>query len=229
MKYSIIMKLDEGVWVIVPAYNELKTIAKVVKELKEYTNNLVVVDDGSRDNTFEVVKELGVFVLRHIVNLGKGAALKTGCEFALRKGAKILVFIDADCQHKPEDIPKFVDELRKENADIVFGYRKLTKDMPAVFKFGNWLINFITKFIYGVNLNDTQSGFRCLRAETYRKIKWDSQDYSVESEMVAKVGKRKLRYRQIPIQTIYSDKYKGTTVLDGIKFVLKLIWWSLFR
>ena len=113
-------------------------------------------------------------------------------------------------------------------ADIVFGYRKLDK-MPAVLKFGNWFIRLITRALYNIDLKDTQSGYRAFTAEAYKKIKWNSCDYSMESEMVTKAGKHHLKYKQIPIQTIYSDRYKGTTIIDGIKIVLNLIWWRLTK
>lgn len=216
-----------NIWAIVPAYNESKHISKVVKKIKRYVDNIVVVDDGSKDNTSEEAEKTGTIVLKHIVNLGKGAALKTGCEFALKKGAQQLIFIDSDGQHDPSEIPKFIEELKR--ADIVFGARKFNKKMPFVMKFGNNFINKSTELLYGIKLNDTQSGFRALSVEAYNKIKWRASDYSVESEMIANTGKRKLKYKEIEIRTIYSDKYKGTTVFDGIKIVFNMLLWRLRR
>ena len=101
--------------------------------------------------------------------------------------------------------------------------------MPAVLRFGNWFINFATKILYSMDLKDTQSGYRALTADAYKKVRWKANDYSMESEMIANAGKNHLKYKEIPIQTIYSDKYKGTTVIDGIKIVSKMIWWKLIR
>ena len=94
-----------------------------------------------------------------------------------------------------------------------------------ILKFGNWFINKTIWFLYGINLKDTQSGYRAFTRKTYRKIRWQAPDYSMESEMISYVGKNKMTYEEIPIQTIYCDKYKGTTVVDGFKIVLKMLWW----
>ena len=109
---------EEDVWVIVPAYNEGKNIGKVIDELKDYVSNVVVVDDGSKDDTYSVASRKKVIVLKHIVNLGKGGAVKTGCDFALKNGAKYIILIDSDGQHKPSDIPRFLKKL--EYDDVVF-------------------------------------------------------------------------------------------------------------
>ena len=220
------MKLNK-VWVIIPAHNEEKHIEKVIKKTKKFVNNILVVDDGSHDKTLFVAEKSGAFVLRHIVNLGKGAALKTGCEYAIKKGAEKIVVLDADGQHDPKEIPEFVKAL--DNADIVFGYRRLNKNMPFVLRYGNWFIFFMTKLLFGLKIIDTQCGYRAFKADAYNKIKWNAIDYSMESEIVANTGKAHLKYSQIPIETIYSDKYKGTTVIDGIRIVLNMIWWKLSR
>ena len=215
------------VWVIIPAHNEEKHVEKVIKEAKRFANNILVVDDGSKDKTSVIAENSGAFVLNHIVNLGKGAALKTGCEYAIKEGAEKIVALDADGQHDPKEIPKFVKALDK--ADIVFGYRRLNKSMPLVFRYGNWFIFFMTKLLFGLKIVDTQCGYRAFRSEVYNKIKWNSNDYSMESEMIANTGKTHLKYGQIPIETIYSDTYKGTTVLDGIRIVLNMVWWKITR
>jgi glycosyltransferase involved in cell wall biosynthesis len=215
------------VFVIIPAYNEQGRISSVINKVKKYSKNIIVVDDGSKDRTSDAAEKNGVILLQHIVNLGKGAALKTGCEYALKKGAKRLIFIDADGQHKPTDIPKFLSVLK--DADIVFGSRKLNRKMPFVLKSGNLFINRMSRMLFGVDLKDTQSGYRAMTANAYRKIRWQSSSYSVESEMVALVGKKRLKYKEITIQTIYSDKYKGTTIFDGIKIVFNMIWWKIIR
>jgi len=213
------------VWVVIPAYNEAKRIAPVIKGVKKYVSNIIVVDDGSKDNTFSVAKNEGIIVLKHIINLGKGAALKTGCDFALKKGANTLIAIDADGQHEPREIPNFLKVL--EDKDIVFGYRTFNKNMPFVFRLGNSFINLVTRILYNINLKDTQCGYRAFTAESYRKIRWKASDYSMESEMIANAGKNHLKYKEIPISTIYTDRYKGTTIFDGIKIVINMFFWRL--
>ena len=220
------MKIN-NYWVVIPAYNEEKNIAKIVRKAKKYISNVVVVDDGSRDRTKDLAEKSGAIVLRHIINLGKGAALKTGCDYAVNKGAEYVIALDADAQHNPEDIPRFMEKLKKY--DMVFSYRRASGKMPLVLRFGNWFISNVVRFLYRVRLNDTQSGFRAFSREAYRKIRWSATDYSMESEMISRAGKQSLKYVQIPIQTIYSDKYKGTTIIDGIKIVVNMFWWRLFN
>ena len=215
------------IFVVIPAYNEEKRIGGVIKKTKIYTKNIIVVDDGSRDNTYEVAEKLKVVVVRHPVNLGKGAALKTGCEIAVRKGADIIILIDSDGQHNPHQIPKFIKNL--DGNDIVFGCRELSKEMPFTMRFGNWFIRLTTHLLFGIKLKDTQCGFRAFTRQAYQKIKWESCDYAVESEMIANAGKKNLKLRQIPIETIYADNYKGTTVLDGLKIVSNMLWWRVTR
>lgn len=223
------MKINNfnNILAVIPAYNEEKNIGSVIKRTKKYVDEVIVVDDGSKDNTKEVAEKAGAIVLKHIINLGKGAALKTCCDYAVKKGAKFIIALDADAQHNPNDVPRFIEKLKKY--DIVFSYRKASTKMPFVLRFGNWFISTVVWVLYGVNLNDTQCGFRAFSKEAYKKIRWNASDYSMESEMISRAGKQRLKYVQIPIQTIYSDKYKGTTIIDGVKIVLNMIWWRLFN
>jgi len=220
------MKIN-NLWVVIPAYNEEKNIAEIVKKSKRHAKSVVVVDDGSRDRTAKFAEKAGAMVLKHAINLGKGAALKTGCDFAFGNDAEYVIALDADAQHDPGDIPRFAGKLKKY--DIVFSYRKASGKMPFVLRFGNWFISNTVKVLYRVNLNDTQCGFRAFSREAYRKIRWNASDYSMESEMISRAGKQRLKYVQIPIQTIYSDRYKGTTIIDGVKIVLNMLWWKLFN
>jgi len=223
------IKHNNKTFVIIPAYNEEKNISRVIDGAKEYTDNIIVVDDGSRDNTFQIAKTLNesAIVLRHKINLGKGAALKTGCEAAINLGAEKLVLMDADGQHDPNDIPKLVDKLEKENLDIVFGARQPNENMPTMMFLGNKILTKLINFFLNIKLTDTQTGFKALTSEAYKKLRWHSSDYSVETEMIVKAGKNNLRYGEVSIQTIYKDNYKGTTCIDGIKIFFNLIKWVI--
>ncbi len=213
--------------VIIPAYNESSTIGEVVQSVKEYVHNVIVVDDGSVDATARQAEEAGALVIRHSVNLGKGAALKSGCDYACQRGAQQLIVMDADRQHDPLEIPLFLEALQEH--DLVLGTRQVPQTMPLVLLLGNKTINWLLYSLYGLNISDSQCGYRAFTAAAYAALRWDSLNYSVETEMVIKAGKKKLRYRQIPIQTIYRDNYKGTTVLDGLIIVAKMISWRLLR
>ncbi|PIN75796.1 hypothetical protein COV17_03565 [Candidatus Woesearchaeota archaeon CG10_big_fil_rev_8_21_14_0_10_36_11] len=213
--------------VIIPAYNEEKTLRNVIHAVKKYVQDIIIVDDGSHDTTEQIVQEENVIFLKHAVNLGKGAALKTGCDYAITQNVHNIIVMDADGQHDPEKIPEFIEKLN--NVNLVFGYRTLGTSMPFVLRFGNAFINKTTKILYGITVKDTQCGYRAFTAETYKKIRWNASDYSMESEMIARAGKHKVSYAQIPIQTIYADKYKGTTVLDGVSIVMKMFLWRFFK
>lgn len=219
--------MEKNIFAVIPAHNESKKIGDVIKKTKKYIKNIIVVDDGSTDDTYDVSKKEGAVVLKHIINMGKGAALKTGCDFALKNKADIIIAIDSDGQHDPNEIPLFLKAIENKNIDIVFGHRKLTKNMPFILRFGNLFISKLTKLLYNIRLKDTQCGFRAFTSEAYKKIRWVALDYSVESEMIAKAGKNKLKYAQVPIQTIYTDDYKGTTVIDGIKIIFNMFMWKI--
>ncbi|MBI2135325.1 glycosyltransferase family 2 protein [Candidatus Woesearchaeota archaeon] len=217
--------MKKKVFAVIPARNEEKYTFSVVSEAKKYVDHVVVVDDGSKDKTAREAKKAGAVVLRHLVNLGKGAALKTGCDYAVKNNAGVIVAIDADAQHDPKEIPKFVEAVKSH--DVIIGYRKLNRNMPSILRFGNWFINKTIRFLYGVKIRDSQCGYRAFTSDAYKKLRWKASDYSMESEMIAKIGKYRLSYAEVPIETIYSDKYKGTTVLDGIKIVFNLLLWKL--
>jgi glycosyltransferase involved in cell wall biosynthesis len=188
---------------------------------------VIVVDDGSRDNTTQLATSAGATVLRHVINLGKGASMKTGAEYAIQYGAQAIIFVDGDGQHDPKLLKEFISKLRKY--DIVFGFRRRNNSMPAVLRFGNWFLSIVIKRLYGMNLHDSQCGYRALTRRAYEAVRWRSTDYSVESEMIANAGKHDLRYAEQEIPTVYHDKYKGTTPLDGIPIVLRLFWWRFTR
>src|SRR3989344_2937167 len=204
--------MTKMIYAVIAAFNEEKNISEVLVGVKKHLpkDHIIVVDDGSSDNTSDVALEEGVYVLRNIINLGKGSALKTGCDFALKHDADIIVVLDADNQHDPDDIPRFLEKIKE--FDVVFGYRSFNKNMPFVFRIGNMIIKYATKVLYGIDLKDSQCGYRAYTTNAYKKVRWTVPDYSLESEVIANVCKYKLKYVEIPIETIYNDKYKETTM-----------------
>lgn len=213
--------------VIIPARNEGERLWQVLEQTKSYCDTIIVVDDGSSDHTIAEAQRAGVTVLRHRVNLGKGAALKTGCDYAILHGAEQIVVMDADGQHDPKEIPLFLQAL--EQSDIAFGSRQVPETMPLILKFGNTFMSTMLKMLYGMNITDSQCGYRSFTAGAYKKIRWDATNYYVESEMIINAGRKKLRHTQIPIETIYSDNYKGTTVWDGVIITAKMIGWRFLK
>jgi len=213
--------------VIIPAYNEGKTIFEVLTKTKKFAGTIIVVDDGSQDHTASEAAKAGATVLQHKVNLGKGAALKTGCEYALEQGAQKIVTMDADGQHDPKEIPVFLSAL--EQHDIALGSRKIPHSMPLVFRIGNKVISKTLQILHKIKVEDSQCGYRSFRAEAYPSLRWEAVDYYVETEMAILAGKKKLKHTTVPIETIYADRYKGTTVLDGVAIVTKMIGWKIWR
>ncbi len=215
-------------FVIIPAHNEEKHIAQVINETKKFSENIVVVDDGSSDRTPSEAEKTGATVLKHAINLGKGAALRTGTEYSIKKGAEAVVFIDSDGQHAPSDIPKLLKAI--EETDVVFTYRNLKSEhMPLTKKFGNSILNSLLEILFGIKIIDTQCGFKAITSKAYKTLRLISSDYNIESEIAAKTGKYKLRFLQVPIETVYNDKYKGTTPLDGMNIAIRMLWWKLSR
>ena len=159
--------------------------------------------------------------------MGKGAAARTGCDYAIKKGAERIILIDSDGQHEAKEISLFLEKLKE--VDIVFGVRQRAGKMPLLFRFGNKFLNWWTYLLFNIKIEDTQCGYRAFTSTAYKQIRWRSNDYSMETEMIALAGKNKLRYTQIPIKTIYHDKYKGTTVLDGVKIAWKMMKWKVGR
>ncbi|RLE38560.1 glycosyltransferase family 2 protein [Candidatus Woesearchaeota archaeon] len=215
---------------IIPAYNEEEHIARVIQDTKKYVDKVIVVDDGSTDKTYQEAEKVKPdILLKHPINSGKGLALKTGIEAALIKNMDIIITLDSDGQHNPADIPRFLEYFKKNKLDLLIGARKLNKNMPIVFKIGNYIIQKTFKILFGVDVKDTQSGFRILKTKIYKKIIWNSTGYSVEAEMLANAGKHKLKIGELPIKTVYHDKAKGTTVIDGVVIVLNMLRWRLTR
>ena len=148
MGHNFFMK--NKVFAVIPAFNEEERIEKVISETNGYVNSVIVVDDGSNDNTYKVAKKTDATTLKHAINMGLGFTLRTGCEKALQNGADIIVTIDGDGQHDPNEITKLVKTLERGNYDVVIGIRPPDKYMPFTKKFGNWLINSSSKFFFRI-------------------------------------------------------------------------------
>lgn len=216
----------QDTWVIIPAYNEEKYIAEVLKKLKSVWLKFVVVDDGSSDQTFEIASKYSSHVLRHAVNLGKGAAIRTGCEYAISElNAKSLIFFDADDQHDPQYVPKIATALEKSPA--VFGVRSFDNHMPLFRIMLNRAASVMVLFFFGKYIPDIPSGFKGLSAKTYKKLNLQSSQYEIEMEIAAKVAMFKVPFVEISIPTIYHDYDRGMTFLDILNMFEKLIAWRI--
>ncbi|AEF96293.1 glycosyltransferase family 2 protein [Methanotorris igneus] len=222
----------DDIFVVIPAYNEEKMIGNTLRNLKkEGYKNIIVVDDGSVDKTSEIAKKEGVIVCRHILNRGLGGALGTGIKCALLYKPKIIVTFDADGQHHPKDIEKVAKPILEEGYDVVVGSRLMdkneVKNMPLVKRIGNWGLNFITYLMGGYFTTDSQSGLRAFSYEAAKKVIKDlkSNRYEVSSEFIVLFKKHNLKFKEVPIKTIYTEysMSRGTNVKTGFKILFKLI------
>ncbi|MCL4460020.1 MAG: glycosyltransferase family 2 protein [Chloroflexi bacterium] len=215
----------DNFFVVIPAFNEGERIRPVLAETKKHAPNIIVVDDGSSDETYKAAQECGVITLRHEVNLGKGAALKTGCEAAFSLGARAIILMDSDGQHRPAEIPNFVSTLKDRGVGLVLGSRVIGPGMPLIRAWGNKIDLFLLNLLFGARVTDPLCGFRALTAQAYEKIRWRSTGYAVETEMIVRARLARLPFVEIPVETVYIDKYKGVTILDAYRILLELIKW----
>ena len=225
----------DEIFVVVPAYNEEKTVSQIIEGIAKVGYNVVLVNDGSSDNTLNLAIQSKakypdkIFIVSHVINRGLGAALKTGMETAIRKDAKYILTFDADGQHAIEDIDKVVKPLQEGKADACIGARPL-KDMPISKSFANFVMNFLTLIFYGRNVRDSQSGLRAFTADAASQINIVSSGYAVSSEFIKEISDKNLRLEEVTITTIYTPEtqHKGTDAIVGLKILFKMIL-DLFR
>lgn len=210
---------------VLPVYNESRYLKALIQAARQHVDEVITVDDGSKDPSHEIAREAGAIALRHTINLGKAAALKTGAEAALARGADILIFMDSDGQHRPEDLPRFLDPIRERGVEVVIGCRKGGDRMPLVRRWGNRSLEWATSFLFGITIKDIQSGYRAFRASVYPQLRWKSQRYHADAEMTVRTGRYHLKYEQIFIDTIYHDELKGMGVVDGLKLLFQIFVW----
>lgn len=215
------------VFCVIPAYYEEKNIAKVIQKVLDYVDFLVVIDDGSKDQTYNEaikIKSEKLKVLRHPINLGQGASLQTGNEYAIQQGADIIIHFDADGQFLAEEIKKVINPIIEENADIVFGSRflEIKSDIPRFKK--NIIMPMAKIFNYvffGIKTSDPQSGFRAMKAEIAKKIKIENNRMAHCTEILAKAHKHKLKIKEVSITVLYEEF--GQKFSGGLKIIKDLI------
>jgi glycosyltransferase involved in cell wall biosynthesis len=216
--------------VAIPAYNEAAVIGAVVRSIPGRIGAMevrtLVVDDGSTDDTAAVARASGAEVVRHIVNLGVGAATRTGLRAAKAMGADVVVTLDGDGQHDPEEIPALVQCLVDNNYDVVIGSRILQpKGMPPSRFAANLLLNAITFVVYGKVVSDSQSGFKAFSRSALDIIELDAAGYEICSEIIGEIVRNRLNYKSLPIKAVYTpySRAKGQHFLNGLNLILQLL------
>jgi dolichol-phosphate mannosyltransferase len=212
----------KNIWIVIPAFNEASNLEKVLKAIKRFTPNIIIVDDGSQDQTAKIASRHTSHVLSHAINLGKGAALKTGCDYAFKQlHAEAIIMLDADGQHDPRLIPVFIKNL-KTGHELLFGIRDLIK-MPQDRRLGNQLTTVFIKLKFGVKIQDILCGYKAFSKRLYNVLRWQAQDYAVELEIAARTAKYKLPFTYIKVPTTYHPYQRGMNAIDAIKTTTKLL------
>ena len=218
--------------VVIPARNEEKMISKVVNELKKnlqassYDFEIIVVDDGSTDETASEANNAGAYVISHILGSGSGAATATGLSYAQSQGFDIAATIDADGQHKPVDIIRGVKLLLEQNHDLLIGSRLInTEGMSKTKVIGNRGLSFVTFILFGVQVTDSQSGLRIFSKRALENLKWKTSGYEFCSEMLWRARQLKLSIGEYPIKAIYTEYSvsKGQNNWNGINIIKSLL------
>ena len=212
------------VCILIPAYNGSRTIGELVQNLFRYVGAVIVVDDGSYDDTYLKAKDAGAVVLKHNKNRGKGAALRTGFEYAAGEGYEAVITIDADGQHDWRDVPLFINEAENGNADIILGTRMGNcEGMPFIRLLTNVVTSRIVSFLSRQKITDSQMGYRLIRREVLENVNLITSNYDMESEILLKAARKGFRITEIPVRTIYgSQSSKINRLVDTFRFV-KLI------
>lgn len=221
---------NTNVFVVIPAYNESKVIKNMVQRVFEAVyKNVIVVDDGSTDQTLKKAREAGALAFRHRINRGKGAATKTGIELAKKAGADVIVTLDGDGQHEPKDIPTLIEPILNDRCDVVLGSRFVeAQDIPILKRFYNRAANLLTTLLYGIRVSDSQSGFRAYSRYAADLINTKGDKYEFESEVIHEITRHSLRYEERPI-TVYYTEYSQSkpmrqTFIRGVQTVYKMLW-----
>ncbi|MBD3279116.1 MAG: glycosyltransferase [Candidatus Pacebacteria bacterium] len=211
------------IWLVIPGYNESQYLDRVLQQVKKQTQNIIYVDDGSSDRSVKIAQKQLQHVLAHQVNLGKGAALKTGCEYAFKElNAQAVILMDSDDQHQAAELTLFFKEFAK-GRQLIFGERAIDHRMPLIRVMGNRLVSVVILLLFGNYIPDIPCGFQAFSKQVYQQLAWEASGYEVELEIAAKTAKLKIPFVTVGIETIYHDLDRGMTLLDTIKIVAYLI------
>lgn len=216
---------------IVPAYNAAAHVGGVLERLKRVIPALrvIVVDDGSSDDTYRTASAAGVTVIQHPVNMGKGAALSTGFARAVKMGMGYVVTLDADGQHNPAEISEFARRMSETGADIVVGNRFGELGvMPWLRRATNWLTSKVVSLLARQKIPDSQNGYRMISARVLNAVELETARYEAESEILIKAGRQGFRIDAVPVETIYGEEVSAIhPVVDTARF-FRLVYKALF-
>lgn len=230
MVFEITEEDKQSTYVILPAYNEETRIQPVIEEIARRGYKMVIVNDGSSDNTLKVIMESqrkypkSIYIYSHIINRGVGVAMQTGFDAVVRYNPKYVVNMDSDGQHSVDDLENVLKPLVTGEAQAVIGVRPL-EDMPLSRNFANAVMNLLTKIFYKVDVSDSQTGFRAITNEALKKININARGYLISSEFIREVNDNDIPFAEVPIKTIYTPETqaKGTNVKVAFQILLQMI------
>ncbi|HZS70336.1 MAG TPA: glycosyltransferase family 2 protein [Candidatus Acidoferrum sp.] len=227
------MRDPRSLWIVIPAYNEAESIGRVVASLRSEGRPVVVVDDGSSDQTAEIARAAGATVLRHLLNLGQGGALQTGITFCLESGAQYICTFDADGQHCAEDVEGMWELLLTGGYDIVLGSRFLGAacGMPLSRKLLLKLAVLFTYLHSGLKLTDAHNGLRVMTAESASRLALKQMGMAHASEIIDRIASLKLKYAEAPVTVLYTNysKAKGQSALGSVRILMDLLIGRMLR
>ena len=217
---------------VIPAFNEATRIAAVVRGAQQYVDDVLVVVDGSKDETESVARSVGAIVITHAENCGAGAATMTGLEAARRLGYDVAITLDADGQHATSDIPRLIEALKSENADLVIANRFGRKNtIPFVRRVANAIGNFVTFCATGIYLPDTQCGFKAFSPKALAQIELKMSGFEFCTEVIREASKHRWKIVSIPSKVVYSEYTlaKGQSFASGIRTAAKILLRTFLR
>lgn len=220
--------MNDEVWLVVPLYNEAPVIGDVVRSAREVFPNVVCVDDGSADDSVAQAAHAGAVVVRHPVNLGQGAALQTGFEYALSDpGMRWVVTFDADGQHQVSDVLEMLEKARTENLDVVFGSRFLDDRTEAGLAKRLVLRTAVayTNLTTHTRLTDAHNGLRVMSRDVVSRLQITQNRMAHASELVQQIGAMDVRYAESPTHILYTDysRAKGQSLWNAVNILVELI------
>lgn len=225
---------DNDVALIVPVYNEGQVIREVIREAKTKYNKVICVNDGSGDNSSYEIQKGGGILINHPINMGQGAALQTGINYALQdQSTEYLVTYDADGQHQLNDVAKLLKVIRDQKVDMVLGSRflgrteNISRSKKALLKLAIKFSNITT----GVKLTDTHNGLRVMSRRAAELMQLKSSDYAHASEIIERIAQKKLTYCEVPVTIVYTDysKSKGQSLLNAINIASDMFMGKVFK